>query len=282
MILDPKEKLQSMRKAGKVAAEALDLAEKIIGDFATNPNLRLIDVEKAVDDFISSKGGIAECKGYQPHPDGPTYPSFATCISVDDVACHGLPSEEFFKDGSIVNVDLVVRLDGCLADTSRTFMVGKVSQDDQKLVKFAKEAMYAGMFVVQKGAPFKIIGQAIEFYCKNKSIAGEPVMVLPNYGGHGIGEKMHEKPFVSHVRNDCLFPITPYQYFTIEPIITVGKNTKTYVCEDDWTVKTISRKKCAQFEHTMTVDETGELVITTVRDEEHEKAIKREIKAVFG
>jgi methionyl aminopeptidase len=233
MNTDAKKKLQGMRNAGKVAAEALDLAEKIISDFPNNRNLRLIDVEKAVDAFITSKGGTAECKGYQPSPDGPSYPSFATCISVDEVACHGLPSEELFRDGSIVNVDLVVRLDGCLADTSRTFMVGNVSQEDQKLVKFAKEAMYAGMLVIQKGAPFKIVGQAIEFYRKNKSIAGEPVKVLPNYGGHGIGEKMHEAPFVAHVSNSCIYPITPYQYFTVEPIITVGKNTKTYICEDE-------------------------------------------------
>lgn len=280
MLQNPKEKLECMRKAGKIAAEALDLAESMLADFPKNPTLKLMDIENTVNDFIISKGGSAECKGYKASPDNEPY-KFATCISVDDVACHGLPSDELFKEGSIVNVDLVVRFEGCLADTSRTFAVGEISDEDKQLIKYAKEAMYAGMSVVYRGAPFKIVGQAIEAYCRNKSIKGESIRILPNYGGHGIGEKMHETPFVPHVSNTCVVPITPYKYFTIEPIITVGKNIKTYVCEEDtWTVKTFSGKKCAQFEHTVTVDDSGELVITTVRDQEHEKQIKEEIKNI--
>lgn len=271
-----KSSLQPMRDAGRIAAMALDVVEDLINN---NPNLRLIDIENAADKFITSMGGIPECKGYKQSPINDPY-RFATCISPDEVACHGLPSEERLKSGSIVNVDLVVRLGEWLGDTSRTFTIGEVSEEDAKLVKIAKEAMYAGMSVVHKGAPFKIVGHAIETYCRKQKIKKEPVRILTSYCGHGISKKMHEAPLVEHTKNDCMFPITPYHYFTIEPIITTGNSVQTYVEDDTWTVKMSSGRKCAQFEHTMTIDESGELVILTVRDQEHEKLIKEELKLI--
>lgn len=270
-----KSSVEHMYAAGRIAALALDEAERAI---AENPYRKASEIDKICEDFIRSKGAIPECLGY--HPPGHVPYEYATCVSRNDVACHGLPSDEEMQDGDIVNVDLVVRYNGWLGDTSRTFAIGNVSEDNLKLIQIAKNAMYAGMKVVQKGLEFRYIGSAIEAYCSSQKIRGKPVRPLPDYCGHGISNEMHEKPLVEHVRNHCRIQIKPYTYFTVEPIIVIGDNVKTYVCDDDWTIRTCSRSNAAQFEHTMGLDENGKLMIFTSRDREHEKQILDELYGV--
>lgn len=264
-----------MYASGRIAAKVLDEVEESL---RKNPYQRTIDIDKLCTDLIIANGATAECIGYNAFG-APPY-QHATCISRNDVACHGIPSEEVLEEGDIVNVDLVVNYQGWLADTSRTFLIGKTSLSRSDLVYQARQAMYAGMKTVKPGAEFRNIGKAIEEYCKKIRIGGEIVRPLREYCGHGISKNMHEKPLVEHVKNSCNIRITPYTYFTIEPILVIGGNTGTHTLDDHWTIKTNSGKDAAQFEHTMGLDNSGILRIFTTRDDEHEREILNEISKI--
>lgn len=268
-----------MYEAGRIAALALDKVEEIL---AQDPYRTTEEIDKICADFIQDNGGIAECIGYKSKFAEKPY-LHATCISVNEVACHGVPSAYRLKEGDIVNVDLVVRFpgkDGWLADTSRSFGIGNISDENQQLLKFAKNAMYAGMRVVRKGIEFKYIGAAIESYCKTKKMGNKQVKVIPNFCGHGVSKKMHEAPLIEHLRNSCNVIIRPYHYFTIEPIITLGENVKNYEESDGWTIKMSSGANAAQFEHTMGLNSEGKLMIFTTRDRAHEEEVLKEISAL--
>lgn len=274
------ETVEYMYAAGRIAALALDEVETAL---VANPYRTTAELDKIADDFIRSQGGFPECVGYSGGFTGKPY-AHATCISVNDVACHGVPSDYRLQEGDIVNVDLVVRYpatDGWLADTSRSFAIGSISDTDAQLLTIARNAMYVGMNMVQKGVEFKFIGAAIESYCKSKKINGKPVGIIPEFCGHGVSKTMHEPPYVEHIRNSCNIRIAPYQYFTIEPIITIGSNTRTYTMNDQWTIKTVSKARAAQFEHTMGVDAAGKLMIFTTRDSAHEEKVLQEMQSVL-
>ena len=274
-VYDP-ESAEGMYAAGRIAALALDEVEKFL---SVNPYCTTLEIDKLCDSFITKHGGIPECVGYKSHASPVPY-MHATCISVNDVACHGVPSDYRLHDGDILNVDLVVRFPGAngwLGDTSRSFGIGNITPENAKLLEVAKNCMYAGMKVLRNGIEFKTIGAAVEAYCKTQKINGKQFRIIPDFCGHGISKHMHEPPLIEHVRNHCAYAIKPYQYFTIEPIITLGDNVKTYTDNDLWTVKTRDRANTAQFEHTMGLGQNGKLMIFTTRDREHEAQILQEI-----
>ena len=261
-----------MYDAGRIAALTLDKVEEYL---KLDPYRKTIDIEKLCEDSIRSHGGIPECIGYRGRHATP-YP-YASCISVNDVACHGFPSDYVLQDGDILNVDIVVRYNGWLADTSRSFGVGNITKADAELLRIAKQSMYEGMKAVKIWRQFNVIGAAIEAYCEKQTADGEPVCILRDYLGHGISKRMHEQPLVEHVRNRCPELLRPYLYFTIEPIIALGTNIRTYMDDNQWAVKMVSGKRAAQFEHTMGLNDKGELMVFTTRDKEHEHQVLAEL-----
>jgi methionyl aminopeptidase len=258
-----KDSVQGMYEAGRIACLALDLAEQYIKN---NSNITTLQLDKICHDFIVSQGGTPECIGYMGY-------KHATCTSQNDIACHGVPGDYVLKDGDIVNLDLVVRYNDWLGDTSRTFGIGNISSDNAKLIEIARNAMYEGMKVVRNQIEFRYIGYAIEKFCSKQNVGGKNITVLSSYCGHGISKEMHQGPLVEHIRNSSTILIKPYLYFTIEPIIVVGNDERTYTEDDQWTVRTRSGENCAQFEHTMGIDEKGKLMIFTTRDKAHEEEI---------
>jgi methionyl aminopeptidase len=192
------------------------------------------------------------------------FPS-SLCVSVNDVVCHGIPTNNNrpFRPGDIVNLDVTPILGGYHGDTNATFFVGESPDGVKKFVQTAREAMWAGIRQVRPGNTLGDIGHAIETLVKGRGFS-----VVEEYCGHGIGRNFHEDPVVLHVgRPKHGVVLKQGMTFTIEPMINMG--SRYTVLEDDgWTVRTQDGKLSAQFEHTVLVTPNGVEVLTLREGEE--------------
>lgn len=264
-----------MRKAGQIACLVLDAVETYL---QTNSNISSLDIERLCDSEIRKHGAIPECIGYESLT-GCKY-LYASCISPNEIICHGVPNQYIFKQGDIVNVDIVVRFGEWLGDTSRTFKIGKVSTEDELLVSAAKGAMYSGMGVVQIGTPFSLVGGIISKYIRNFNRKYKTnFSIVPGLCSHGISKTMHEEPSILHTPNNASDRMQPYHFFTIEPIIAAKKEIRFYEDKNDkWSIISNPPVKTAQFEHTVTIDQNNQLLILTSRDLDHEIEILSDVK----
>ena len=182
----------------------------------------------------------------------------SVCISVNEVVCHGVPGNYELKDGDLVNLDVTPILGGFFGDTNFTFLCGTVSQENQKLVSTAKEAIYKGIEQVKPGTHLSNIGFKIQKYVEKKGYS-----VVRDYTGHGVGLEFHEPPTVLHYgRPNRGLKLLPGMVFTVEPMVNQG-DWRTELDESDgWTVYTLDRQNSAQFEHTVLVTEKGHEILT--------------------
>lgn len=235
-----------MRRAGAAAAEILaSLGSRLRAGVST------AQIDAWAREEINAVGGRPSPLGYKGYP-------AAICTSRNEVVCHGIPREdEWLADGDIINVDVTVELDGYHGDTSRTFWIGEPSQQARHVSDVCQRSLDAALAVVRPGARLGDIGHAIQ------SLAGaEGCGVVEEFGGHGIGRKMHMPPHVSHTgRPNTGLRLRPGMAFTIEPMITIGR-PGVVVLEDGWTAVTRDGSPTAQFEHTVLVTEDGCEVLT--------------------
>lgn len=269
--------LEGRYKAGRIAARCLQLAIQI-----SKPGVKTIDIDTECHKFITANGGTAECIGYQGY-------QHASCISVNDVVCHGIPGNYKLKDGDIVNVDIVVRYKGHLADTSTTILVGDTVSDSYKeLVYHAKNAMYAGMHAAkqagchhiaqlkQNSIPAKDIGNGIHEYIEqvNQQKTIQKYSLIRDLCSHCIGPALHVEPIIHNCKNDAKSIIPVLQCFTVEPIVKIaGKSLMIYTEPDQWTMRSKDGAASTQFEHTMCLDSLGNLHIFTTLDDAEEQKI---------
>ena len=176
-----------------------------------------------------------------------------TCTSVNNVICHGIPSDnKVLKDGDIVNIDVTVIKDGWHGDTSRMYFAGTPSVKAKRLVDVTREAMFRGIRTVRPGATLGDIGHAIQQFAE-----GERFTVVREYCGHGIGRIYHEDPQVLHYgQPQTGVVLQPGMTFTIEPMINEGSR-HTKLLNDGWTVVTRDKSLSAQFEHSVGVTADG-------------------------
>ena len=245
------EEIEGMRRACRLASEVLDfIAPRIV------PGVSTLELDIAMDNFMHENGAVSACMGYQP-PGFTPYPR-STCISVNHVVCHGIPSEDkILRKGDILNIDVTVIKDGFFGDTSRMFVAGDTSILAKRLIETTYECMWRGIEAVAPGRPLNDVGIACQ-----KVAHREGFKVVRDYGGHGIGRVFHEEPFVNHYDtkdNDLI--LAPGMIFTIEPMVNVG-SWKVRMLSDGWTVVTRDKTLSAQFEHTVLVTETGHEVLT--------------------
>ena len=244
-IVQTPETIDKMRRAGRLAAQAVVLA----GEHC-KPGVATDEIDALVHEFLIDHGAYPSTLGYKGFPK-------SCCPSLNEVICHGIPDSTVIEDGDIVNVDVTAFLDGVHGDTNQTFGVGNVSEEVRLLVERTREATMRGVKAVAPGRPLNVIGRVIEAYAKRFGYG-----VVRDFGGHGIGESFHSGLFVPHYDNPRLETVMePGMTFTIEPMITLG----TYrhdMWDDGWTVLTKDRRWTAQFEHTVAVTESGYEILT--------------------
>lgn len=241
------EQIEGIRRSGLINTAVLDLvASKIKAGMST------AEIDKMVYDFTVSHGAIPAPLNYEGFPK-------SVCTSINEVVCHGIPSEdEILEEGDIINVDVSTILDGYYSDASRMFIIGKTSPEKEKLVRVAKECLEIGM---QAATPFGFvgdIGNAIEKHAKKNGFS-----VVRDLCGHGVGLEFHEEPDVEHFgRKGTGMLLVPGMVFTIEPMINMGTYKVFVDEEDDWTVVTEDELPSAQWEHTFLMTENGLEILT--------------------
>ncbi|GAU85695.1 type I methionyl aminopeptidase [Bosea sp. BIWAKO-01] len=203
---------------------------------------------------------------------------FVLNASVNDVVCHGVPSETtVLRDGDIVNFDITLEKNGYIADSSKTYLVGEVNPAARRLVQTTYEAMWMGIKAVRPGARLGDIGWAIERHAKRSGYS-----VVREYCGHGIGREMHEEPQVLHFgKPGTGLALREGMVFTIEPMLNRGRSSVRTEA-DGWTVVTRDGSLSAQFEHTVAVTGAGVSVLTLRPDEQGVAPMKRRALAAAG
>jgi methionyl aminopeptidase len=255
------EELEQMRVAGRLAAEVLQVVAPHVRPGVTTAELdrvchdHIVNVQQAIPANIGYGGG----HGRIPFP-------FTVCTSVNNVICHGMPSEgKTLKDGDIVNIDVTVIKDGWHGDTSRMYYAGTPSVMAKRLVETTREALFRGIRMVRPGATLGDIGHAIQQYAESQRFS-----VVREYCGHGIGKVYHDEPQVLHYgRPGDGIVLKPGMTFTIEPMINEGTR-HTRLLPDGWTVVTKDRKLSAQWEHTVAVTEDGVEILTRLPGDDNE------------
>jgi methionyl aminopeptidase len=243
--------IERLRHAGRAAADTLAFVGSRIRAGVTTA-----EIDRWVREDTARRGGKPSQLGYRSHG-SPPFPA-AVCTSVNHVVCHGVPSARVVLAlGDIVNVDVTTELEGFHGDTSATFVVGEGSADAKHVVDVARRCRDAGIEVVREGARLGDIGAAI-----GELAAREGCSVVSDFGGHGIGRRMHEDPHVSHVgQRGSGLRLRAGMVFTVEPMVNLG-GRDVEVLRDGWTVVTRDRSLSAQFEHTVLVTREGHEVLT--------------------
>ena len=246
------EEIEAMRRVGAEAADLLDFITPFVKAGASTLELdeRMLEYTEKV---LKAKSA---CLGYNPGG-GVPYPR-ATCISVNNVICHGSPSEKkILKKGDIVNIDVTIVKDGFFGDNSRMFIVGKPTIAGQRLVDATWGCMWAGIEAVKPGNCFNDIGIACGEFVTPLGLS-----IVHEYGGHGIGRVFHGEPHVCHVPISMpTAKFEPGMIFTIEPMVNAGKR-HIMDLNDGWTVVTKDRSLSAQWELEVLVTPTGYDILT--------------------
>ena len=252
VIIKTAEDIEKMRVAGRLAAEVLDM----IGPYVV-PGVSTGELDRICHDYIvNQQQAIPAPLNYNGFPK-------SICTSVNQVVCHGIPSDKkILKSGDIINIDVTVIKDRFHGDTSKMFIVGTGGVLAERLTQVCKESLYLGIQAVKPGAHLGDIGAAIQPYAEKNRFS-----VVREYCGHGIGTVFHDEPQVLHYGKKGTGPVLkPGMTFTIEPMINAGK-AAVKLLPDQWTVVTKDHKLTAQWEHTIAVTETGYEILTQRNDD---------------
>jgi len=241
--------IEHMRVAGRLAAEVLQVVAPFVKPGVSTGELDRICHEH----IVNVQGAIPANIGYRGYPK-------ATCISANNIICHGIPNDsKILKDGDIINIDVTVIKDGWHGDTSRMYFVGTPSVMAKRLVEVTREALFRGIRAVRPGATLGDIGHAIQTYAEAQRFS-----VVREYCGHGIGKVYHDEPQVLHFGKPGQgLVLKEGMTFTIEPMINEGTRYAK-VLPDGWTVVTKDRKLSAQWEHTIAVTRDGADILTRI------------------
>ena len=248
VVLKTDEEIKKLREIGIVAAEIL---REVVQNIKEGVTAKSID---AMVERLSSKYGVRNAfKGYKGYPAN-------ICISVNDEVVHGIPVEnKVFKNGDIVSLDYGVEKDGYYTDLAVSLIVGEGSEEDKKLVKVTKDALYKGIEQARLGNRLYDISYAIQ-----RHVEAHGFSVVRAFVGHGIGKELHEEPQVPNFGNPgCGIKLKEGMVLAIEPMVNAG--TYNIIMErDGWTAKTADGKKSAHFEHCVAITKDGPVILTAL------------------
>lgn len=237
--------IKQMQRAGDLLVQTHKEIKKMI-----KPGITTMEIENFVEKFLKKNGATAEQKGFQGY-------KYATCASINDEICHGFPRTEPLEDGDMVTIDMVVNLDGGLADSAWTYAVGNVDEKGLRLMDVTKKSLYVGIEQAQVGNRIGDIGHAIQTYAE-----GEGFSVVREFTGHGIGPTIHEPPHIPHFGEPNKgIRLKEGMVITIEPMINEG-TWKSKMDDNGWTARTQDAGRSAQYEHTLAITKDGPRILT--------------------
>jgi len=244
-----KQDIEQMREPGWITAKVFAHLSPYI-----QPGITTRELDRIAEKFIRKHGATPSFKGYMGF-------RHTLCTSVNNQVVHGIPGHLRLKEGDIISVDVGAFKNGFHGDATRTFAVGKISDDARKLVRVTYKAMMLGIEQCQRGNRLGDVGHAIQSYAESNGYS-----VVREYIGHGVGRQLHEDPEVLHFGKPGRgITLEPGMVITVEPILNAGKRyCKTL--KDGWTVVTEDRKWSAQFENTLAITPNGPEILTATED----------------
>ncbi|WP_088106063.1 type I methionyl aminopeptidase [Halalkalibacter urbisdiaboli] len=247
IICKTKREIEIMREAGKIVA----LTHQALKDYI-QPGITTLELDEIAEKLIRSHGATPSFKGYNGF-------TGSICASVNEELVHGIPGKRVLKDGDIISVDIGAYYNGYHGDSAWTYAVGTITKEDQKLLDVTETSLYKGLEKAVPGERLSDISHAIQSYAEPLGFS-----IVREYVGHGVGQNLHEDPQIPHYGPPGKGPrLKPGMVLAIEPMINAGAR---YVrtLSDDWTVVTVDGKKCAHFEHTIAITDTGYEILTKV------------------
>jgi len=244
--------IEKMRHAGRIAAEARNIAGKLVTVGATTRS-----INKAVHEFILSQGATPAFLGYRDYP-------ASICISVNDEVIHGLPSPRKLIQGDVVSIDIGVIANGYVGDCAATFIAGKPSAESEHLVKTTRECFFEGIKNARVGNRISDISRAIQQHAEKNGYT-----VVREYVGHGVGTKVHESPevpnYVETPRKKADPRLMSGMTLAIEPMVNAGE-AEIKILDDGWTVVTADGKNSAHYENTILITNGQPELLTVCGD----------------
>lgn len=239
------EDVDGMRKAGRLAAQCLDMLIPYVV-----PGVATRRIDSLVREFILDHGALPATLFYRGF-------NHSVCISPNHVVCHGMPNDKTLKEGDIVNIDVTCIVDGWHGDTSRMYEIGDISPKAKRLIDATYEAMRLGLEQIKPGNYFGDIANAIQTYAEAQRYS-----VVRDFCGHGLGQLFHDNPNVVHFGKAGSGPrIEKGMFFTVEPMINIGR-ADVKVLTDGWTAVTRDKSLSAQVEHSCGVTDDGVEIFT--------------------
>ncbi|MCP1386614.1 type I methionyl aminopeptidase [Corynebacterium sp. TA-R-1] len=244
-VVQSAETIEKMREASKIAANALALAGAAIKPGATTDS-----VDAIVHEYLLDHGAYPSTLGYRGYPK-------SSCISLNEIVCHGIPDTTVIQEGDIANIDVTAYKNGVHGDTNATFLAGEVAEEHRLLVERTYTAMMRGIKAAKPGREINVIGRVIESYAKRFGYN-----VVTDFTGHGVGTTFHNGLVVLHYDSDAYRDVLePGMTLTIEPMINLGALPYD-VWDDGWTVQNSDGEYTAQFEHTIVITDDGNEILT--------------------
>ncbi|BDC34339.1 methionine aminopeptidase [Candidatus Dependentiae bacterium Noda2021] len=241
-----KDSIEKMSRAGSLLLEVFDAIKPII-----KPGISTEAIDTFIEDELKKRDLVSKCKGYHGY-------RHVSCISVNDVVVHGVPSPNtLLKNGDLVKVDICVSWNGYCADMARPYVVGVVSDATKKFIAVAQQALDRGIEKARAGNHLTDISAAIQ-----KEVESNGYGVVRDFAGHGIGKQMHEDPEILNYGKPGKGPILrPGMTFAIEPMITFGKYD-VFITDDGWTVKTSDKSLAMHVEDTVLITDSDPVILT--------------------
>ena len=243
----------------KEACRVVALTQKAVEE-AIRPGISTLELDKIAEETMKKLGAVSSEKGYPSGVKGvPDYPA-NTCISVNDIVIHGVPSKDtILKDGDVVSVDLVALKNGYNGDMARTYLVGNATDEAKRLVEVTKQAFYEGLKFAKKEYRVGDISHAIGEYVKSQGFS-----VVREFQGHGIGKEMHEDPGIPNYGKAGKGPrLEPGMTICIEPMVIAGEHD-IWELEDGWSIATQDGSLSAHYENTILITEKEPKVLTII------------------
>ena len=240
--------INMISKSCQIVADTIEmLSEYVIA------GVSLIDLDNKAEEYIISCGARPAFKGYMGFPS-------TLCVSIDDAVVHGIPHDGYLREGQIVGIDCGAELNGYYGDHARTFAVGEITDEKNKLMQITKESLYKGIEQAKPGNFVGDIGHAVQSHAESYGYS-----VVRELVGHGIGEKLHEEPQVPNYGNPNQgYKLHAGMCIAIEPMINLGSK-EVYTAKDGWTIFTMDGQVSAHFEHTIAIKEDGPHILSEVR-----------------